>query len=96
MVVGFVGGLNRTPVERSVCGRTHFLVFTVQGLFDFLLQSVEEIGIEKLSDADLHPIAQFLDRCHTSVVRPAVYDVADRGLRYAGDDAHFVNGHVTL
>ena len=60
------------------------------------LQIVEEVRIEKLADTDLQPVAQLLDRCNAGVVRSAVYNVADCGLRDAGDDAHFVDGDVAL
>lgn len=60
------------------------------------LQIVEEVRIEKLVDTDFQPVAELLDRRNAGVVRSAVYNVADSGLRDAGGDAHFVDGDVAL
>lgn len=65
-------------------------------LFQFLFQTPEQRGMEKLFDGDAQPVAQLLDGGHGGAAVAAADDVVHRGLGHAAHAAQLIDGEVPL
>lgn len=65
-------------------------------LFDFLLQIVEEIGVEELADGDVHAVADLLERYDAGVHALLIEHTVNGGRRNPGSIGKRINCQLLL